>query len=133
MRAMPGLAGVLVSLFVMLPASAATVSFRDLTAQQIAALDASQQRLATFDRALQALDQRRARRDISLKEYKYQEHDLLAFIANEADFQNAILHKDRTDPFTLSSDQSDKLKDGCEAALVILARGGLSLLNGVSP
>jgi hypothetical protein len=133
MRAMPGLAGCFLTLLAAFPASAATVAFRDLSPQQVAALDASQNRLATFDRALQTLDARRARQRISLRDYNYQEHDLLAFIANEADFQNAILHKDATDPFMLSSDQCDKIGEGCEYAGAILAKAGMAFLQGLNP
>lgn len=132
MHVFPARAGCLVFLLAALPVSAATVPLRDLTPQQVAALDDSQERLGTFDRALQALDARRARHKISLRDYRFQEHELLAFIANEADFQNAILHKDRTDPFILSTSQSNAIEEGCGYVLVFLARAGLECLNGVS-
>ncbi len=129
MRVILCVAGFIVAMLATPNAFAATVAFRDLTPQQTAALDASQERLTAFDHALQMLDQRYARNRISLSDYRYQERDLLGFIANEADFQNAILHKDRPDPFMLSSDQSEKISQGCAYAAEFLAKGGLAFLQ----
>jgi ABC-type uncharacterized transport system fused permease/ATPase subunit len=129
MRALPGLAGCVLALFISLPAFAATVAFKDLSAQQIAALDASQQRLGEFYRALQILDARRARGKLLKQDYRRQQHELVGFIANEAEFQNAILHKEGTDGFVLSSEQLDKLQEGCETALAIVGRLGLEALT----
>jgi hypothetical protein len=133
MRATFGLAGCLAVFFIAVPASASTNSWNDLSAQQVAALDASQQRLGEFDRALQILDRRHARGQLSRQDYQMQQHELVGFIANEADFQNAILHKDSAEAFVLSSEQTENLKNACGAVLAVLARVGLQALTAIHP
>jgi hypothetical protein len=129
MRATLRLAGCLVALFLGVTAGAHTKSWKDLDGQQIAALQASQQRLGEFDHALRILDQRRARGRVSRQDYQFQQHQLVGFIANEADFENAILHKDSGEAFILSSEQTDNLKNACEGVVAVLGRVGLQALT----
>jgi hypothetical protein len=77
---------------------AKVIPYRKLTADQRVALQQSELRLATYDRALQALEVARKRGKISRIEYGYEKHDLTAFIAAEARFQNDILIDDRPFP-----------------------------------
>ncbi len=93
-----------------------TRALKDLSPQQAAALNLSEDRLATFDRALQVLDERRARHLVSAREYEFQRNDLVGFIANEAQFQNAILVKESV-PFELFP---EKVVQGLEEAAAIL-------------
>jgi len=133
MRATLRLAGCLAVLLLAAPADARTKSWKDLDGPQIVALQASQQRLDEFDRALQILDQRRARGRLSRQNYQFQQHQLVGFIANEADFQNAILHKDSAEAFILSREQLENLTNACGAVLVLLARVGLQVLASIHP
>ncbi len=65
----------------------------ELTFAQAQALERSEQRLKVYDEALQAIDVARKKHRISRQEYTYEEHDLLAFIAGEARYQNDIMIK----------------------------------------
>jgi hypothetical protein len=74
------------------------IPYRKLTAEQRMELEASEQRMSTFDRTLQALESARKHGKISRKEYGYEAHDLTAYIAAEARFQNDILIDSRPVP-----------------------------------
>ena len=65
--------------------------YRDLTTDQIMALQQSERRLDMYDRALKALPLAFKHRKISRREYGYEEHDLVAFISAEARYQDDIL------------------------------------------
>ena len=73
------------------PAQAHVRSLHSLTPDERQAFEASQQRLVIFDRELQSLDARYARRKVSRREYDYEQHDLIVLISGEADIQNGIL------------------------------------------
>ena len=72
-------------------ARAHVVSPRELTFPQIMQLEQSEQRMVTYDRALQAVDLARKKHRISAQEFAYEEHDLTAFISGEAVYQNDIM------------------------------------------
>jgi hypothetical protein len=88
----------LVAAAVSAPLDAYVFPYRKLTADQRLALAQSEQRLQTYDRALQAVEQARREGKISRKEYGYEVHDLTAFISAEARFQNDILISNRPFP-----------------------------------
>ncbi len=71
---------------------------RDLTLDEVLALQRSESRMATYDRALQALDVARSQGKISRREYGYEQRDLVAFIGAEARYQNDIMIDDRPFP-----------------------------------
>jgi hypothetical protein len=73
------------------PARAHVRSLQSLTPEETEALAASQQRLVIFDRELQSLDARLARRQVSRRQYAYEQHDLIVLISGEAAIQNGIL------------------------------------------
>jgi hypothetical protein len=77
-----------------LPANAAMRKFNDLSAQQVAALQNSEQRLIAYDHALQSLEDRHLRRKVDARAYETRKDELLALICDEAQFQNAVLTKD---------------------------------------
>ena len=79
-------------------AGAKTFRYDDLSLDQKMALQRSEQRLATYDRALQALDVAREKGKISRRDYAYDQHDLVAFIGCEARYQNDIMTDDRPFP-----------------------------------
>lgn len=98
---------------------ASVKSFDDLSSTQILALQDSEQRLQTYDHALQALEVARTNHKISRQEYGYEEHDLTAFIAAEASFQNAILIKDKSGSAGAAVDASEVMQNvGKYAAMV---------------
>ena len=66
----------------------------DLSAVQISALQESNERLDTFDKRLMDLDARFANKKIHVAAYKRQSTELTSLIAEECQFQNAILIKD---------------------------------------
>src|SRR5271156_61993 len=66
-------------------------SLHSLTSDERQAFEASQQRLVISDRALQSLEARHARHQVSRREYGYEQHDLMVLISGEADIENGIL------------------------------------------
>jgi hypothetical protein len=68
-------------------------SLNDLSALQIAALQESEQRLATFDLRLQELDHAHRVGKISFRTYSRKSKELTDLIADEAEFQDCILTK----------------------------------------
>lgn len=82
------------------------IPYRKLTADQRLQLETSEQRLGIFDRKLQALDLALRHHAISRTEYAYEAHDITAFIAAEARFQDDLLTDNQ--PF-LSDDSQDVL------------------------
>ncbi len=77
---------------------AKVIPYRKLTVEQRTALEASEQRLAIFDRRLQALDRERHLGKVSRVEYGYEAHDLTAYIMAEARFHDDILIDSRPVP-----------------------------------
>ncbi len=77
---------------------ARVIPYRKLTLEQQMALDESERRMGIYDRALQALDRERKHGRISRGEYGYESHDLTAYIAAEARFQNDIMISDQPFP-----------------------------------
>jgi hypothetical protein len=71
---------------------------KDLTLDEVLALEHSQTRLQTYDRALQALDTAHRIGKISNREYGYEQRDLVAFIGAEARYQNDIMVDDEPFP-----------------------------------
>jgi hypothetical protein len=75
--------------------SCATVkSDDDLSAVQISALQESSERLDTFDQRLMELDAELGKGKIHAAPYKRRADELTSLIAEECQFQNAILIKD---------------------------------------
>jgi hypothetical protein len=74
------------------------IPYRKLSTDQRVALQESEKRLGTYDRALQAIELARKKGRISRMEYGYEAHDLTAFIGAEARFQNEILISDQPFP-----------------------------------
>lgn len=70
----------------------------DLSSTQILALQDSERRLITYDFALQELQKARNSRKITDQQFRYQDQELTGFISEEAEFQNAILIKERKPP-----------------------------------
>ncbi len=100
---------------------------------QLSALQESEGRLITYDRALEQLDQARRHKKISRVRFEQESAELTAFIKDEADFQNAILLKP---PSSWSIDLDQVLQDAgefVENTLPILIRVGGMFLNGLSP
>ena len=69
-------------------------SYDDLSAVQISALQESDQRLDVFDQRLKELDDKLAKGKIHIAAYKRQADALTSLIAEESQFQNAILTRD---------------------------------------
>ncbi|MCE0523521.1 MAG: hypothetical protein LV480_11495 [Methylacidiphilales bacterium] len=69
-------------------------SYDDLSAVQVGALQESNERLDAFDKQLMELDDKLAKGKIHVAEYKKRADELTSLIAEESQFQNAILIKD---------------------------------------
>jgi len=89
---------VILGLIIPLSAHGATRPLRDLKIGERTKLQESEQRMAVYDRALQALDSARAKGRISRQEYSYEQRDITAFIGAEARYQNDLLKKTSTFP-----------------------------------
>jgi hypothetical protein len=97
------------------PVDAATRKISDLSAQQIAALEESEQRLAAYDHALQSLDDSRLRRKIGSSDYATRKNALIILICDEAQFQNAVLTKDSNKPEPTTEDVLSTIAKSSEA------------------
>jgi len=73
---------------------ASVKNYDDLSAVQVKALQESNARLDAFDRSLMELDKKFAKGKIPPDAYKRRSHELTSLIAEECQFQNAILVKD---------------------------------------
>ena len=116
---------------------AKVVPYRKLSLDQRLALERSERRLETFDRALQILERERRLGKISRREYGYEAHDLTAYIKAEARFQNDILIDRR--PF-LDDDAQDVMSNIIKYGIIMPAEviGVIALriapaFSGISP
>ena len=128
--------GILFSLVLLLASGhvgrldAKIVSYNKLKPEQLAQLEASEQRLAIFDRKLQAVEVARRQHKISRTEYGYEVHELTAFVSAEARFQNDILIDRR--PF-LDDDAQDVMSNIIKYGIIYPAEGIAYLAVRVGP
>jgi hypothetical protein len=80
------------------PAQAKIRHESDLTTDEVLALQRSEQRLVTYDHALDQLDANRWHRKMSRTQFEFEQRQLVAFIGCEARYQNDILIDDRPFP-----------------------------------
>ena len=100
---------------------AAVKSPSELTYPQVAALQDSERRLITYDRALQQLDFARTEKKISQRDYVRINHDLNGFIEAEAHYQNELLTKHSSFPEDEREVLGNIEKYAVEVPLYILA------------
>ena len=106
-------------------------TYDDLSAVQISALQESNERLDTFDKQLMELDDKLARRKIHAVEYKRQADELTSLIAEESQFQNAILIKDPKIK-VMAQHLLDNIQKAFEASPVIVAKVAIGVLEGLA-
>jgi hypothetical protein len=115
-------------------AEAKLIPYRKLTPDQRLALQASEQRLATYDRALVALESARRHGKISRTEFHYEEHDLVAFISAESRFQNDILIDDQPfPPENVREVMENIVKYGVIYPAMVIGYLALRVLPSVTP
>jgi len=104
----------------------------DLSAVQISALQESNERLDTFDKQLMQLDAKLARKKVHTAAYKRQADQLTALIAEECQFQNAVLIKDPKIKVLAQEllDNIQKAVDASPQVLGALAQAALRALAG---
>ena len=119
-------------LCVLVLASCATVkSYDDLSAVQISALQESNERLDAFDKRLMELDHQLASREIHAAAYKRQADELTSLIAEDCQFQNAILIKDPKIKI-MAQHLLDNIQKAFAASPVIVAKLALGVLEGIA-
>jgi predicted aminopeptidase len=106
-------------------------TYDDLSAVQISALQESNERLDTFDKRLQELDNQLATRKIRAAAYKRQADELTSLIAEESQFQNAILIKDPKIK-VMARHLLDNIQKAIEATPVIAEAIALVALRGLA-
>jgi hypothetical protein len=109
-------------------------TYDDLSAVQINALQESNTRLDVFDQRLRQLDTELARGKIHSGFYKQRAAELTSLIAEESEFQNAILVQDSKIKVLVQ-----KLSNGIQKMLVatpeflgVIAMGALKALSGAT-
>lgn len=109
-------------------------TYDDLSAVQINALQESNARLDMFDQRLRQLDTELARGKIHTGFYKQRAAELTSLIAEESEFQNAILVQDSKIKVL-----ARKLADGIQKTLAaapevlgVIAMGALKALSGAT-
>jgi hypothetical protein len=105
--------------------------YDDLSAVQISALQESNARLDTFDQRLQELDSMLAQRKIHAREYKRRADELTSLIAEESQFQNAILIKDPKIK-VMAQHLLDNIQKALEETPVVLGGIALVALRGLA-
>jgi len=106
-------------------------TYDDLSAVQISALQESNERLDIFDKRLQELDNQLADRKIHAAAYKRQADELTSLIAEESQFQNAILIKDPKIK-VMARHLLDNIQKAIEATPVIAEAIALVALRGLA-
>jgi outer membrane murein-binding lipoprotein Lpp len=105
--------------------------YDELSTVQISALQESNARLDTFDQRLQELDSKLAQRKIHAAEYKRRADELTSLIAEESQFQNAILLKDPKIKI-MARHLLDNIQKAIEATPAIAAAITLGALRGLA-
>jgi hypothetical protein len=130
LRGVIGIVGCCLSVFILEPDALATSikSLGELNAQQAVALEDSQQRLLLFDRELQVVESQRMRRQINRQEFERKQSELVNVIADEAEFQNALLTKQKPNFELLSEKECEALKGFGEWFFTALPRIALAFI-----
>jgi hypothetical protein len=97
-------------------------SFNDLSVSQRVAVEESESRLITYDRALQEVEIALKHKKITQQEFNNETRELTAFIVGEARFQNEILIK----KFIFPEDAREVLEN--IAKYTILVPAGIAMV-----
>jgi hypothetical protein len=106
-------------------------NYDDLSAVQISALQESNEWLDAFDKNLMELDAKLARGKIHVAGYKRRADELTSLIAEESQFQNAILIKDPKIK-VIARHLLDNIQKAIEATPAIAATIALEALRGLA-
>jgi hypothetical protein len=103
----------------------------DLSAMQISALQESSGRLDVYDQRLMELDKLLAQGKIRAASYHRQANQLTSLIADECQFQNAVLIKDPKIK-VMAQHLLDNIQKALQASPVIVAKIAIGVLEGLA-
>jgi hypothetical protein len=100
----------------------------ELSTDEKQKLQASEERVVKYDRALQAIDRLRAQGQMSRQDYDFRTREFVSFIGGEAKYQNDLLTRSSTFPDDAREVLENVAKYAIEVPLVL----GAIVLKGMA-